>query len=222
MHGLTVRDKEELNMKLKIFGLVVLATLASLESSWAEEVSPPASLAVVNGLLDGQIAFVKLSDGRTIKKAKEVEIGPEWTQWKTRGKADRVLTAKVVRVSLRGGRKTLSGMGIGALGLGVLLGAASGGSCDQAGWFEPCGSEGALAGGLAGALLGGVVGAAGGSFSRKPGLEVYEGPLDEFLAKHSQNTSALRYSSSLPWPGMDSLLRGEVGNGGQETEGGGS
>ena len=34
-------------MKLKILGLVVLATAASLQSGWTDEVRPPESLAVV-------------------------------------------------------------------------------------------------------------------------------------------------------------------------------
>ncbi|MEE8369082.1 MAG: hypothetical protein V3S30_12300, partial [Thermoanaerobaculia bacterium] len=146
----------------------------------------------------------------------------EWTKWRVRGKADRVLTAEVVRVSLRGGRKTLSGMGIGALGFGVLLGAASSGSCDGGlgDIGKPCG--GFLAGAGVGALFGAGVGALVGSLSRKPGLEVYAGPLEDFLATHSQSESSLRYASGLPWPGTGPLLTGEVGNGGQEMKGAGS
>ena len=199
-------------MTLEILGLVVLATAVCVGSGRAEDVGQPESLAVVNGLLDGQIAVVKLSDGSVIKKAKEVEIGTEWTELKARGKAARVPTAEVVRVSLRGGRKTLSGMGIGALGLGLLLGAASGGSCESADFFEPCGSEGALAGAGVGAVLGAGVGALAGSMSSKPGLEVYAGPLDEFLAAHSQNESSLRHALALPWPGTGSPLSTYTGD----------
>ena len=185
-------------MKLKIFGMIVLATAANFGTGRAEEVSPPQSLSVVNALLDGQIAVVKLSDGRVIKKVKELEIGTEWTEWKVRGKESRVPTAEVVRVSLRGSRKTFSGMGFGALGVGLLLGAASGGSCENADFLEPCGTEGALGMGAVGAVLGAGLGALAGSVERKPGLEVYAGPLDQFLAKHNQNDSTLRFSSLLP------------------------
>jgi hypothetical protein len=197
-----------IQMKLRVFGLVVLATAVSLGRGWAQEIRPPESLAVVNGLLEGKIAIVKLSDGKMIKKAKKVEIGVEWTQWSTRRKESRVPTADVVRVSLRGGRKILRGAGYGALSVAFGL-STVGASSDDSGWFS--GTEGVFSLGAAGAVLGAVLGAATGTLSHREGLEVYEGPLDQFLAKHSQDESSLRDSSAPPWPGTASPFSFHLG-----------
>ena len=125
-----------------------------------------------------------LADGRVIKKAKDVHIGPEWTDWRVGKEEGRAHTGDVVSVALRGKRRTFLGTGIGA-GVGLLLAAFGSDDSPSCPPEEICFSfdlpdEEDYA--VVGAVTAGALGAGIGSLFRKPDRVVYVAPIANHLA----------------------------------------
>jgi len=108
---------------LSAFLTVALLMLPATDVAAAASPTPE-TLEQVNELLEGKVAFIELTDGRTIKKVKKVVVEPNFTYWNVKGKEEKIETKQVVRIRARSKSKGLIGLGAGAA-TGALLALAT-------------------------------------------------------------------------------------------------
>lgn len=118
-------------------------------------------LELVNQQLRGKVGEIELTDGRKIKKAKNVVVEPNFTYWQAKGKEQETETARVLRIQARSKSRALIWMGSGAAlgGLGALASGSGEADCNNIGMCteDASGASFVAAAGL-GALVGFMVG----------------------------------------------------------------
>ncbi len=165
-------------------GVVLLATLGS-SPTWAGQLDSGTSsdLAAANEALKNRKATIELASGSRIRKATEIEIGPEVTSFMNGKRREQVPTHEIVRIKAWAKHRGWKGFGIGAISGAVIGGVStdSGGQDDTLEGFDPIGSISPGRAAIGGALLGGLMGAVVGK-AVKSGRVIYEAPAEQRLA----------------------------------------
>ena len=164
----------------RVVSLVLLLTVfsqgcASSGQAPSSATAPPDSFETINLALAGQKATIELLDGRIVRGARQVEMSPASTSWRSGSESglSEVPTAQVVRVTLEPKRKVLRGLGYGALiGGAIFFLGGSGGDEDPSGSTDALGAE-VLVGSV---VVGGLIGAGVGAARRTRAQVVYSAP----------------------------------------------
>jgi hypothetical protein len=153
---------------------LLLGCVATLSPALAAAVTPAESLVEVNRALAGRTARIELDGGRIVPRASRVKLEPDFTDFRLDGRAERVRTEEVLRITaLRERKMARSLVGGGVLGAAVGGIAASSSSRSRSS-IGPSGSDTTAAGAALGAVAGLGIGALIGSLHTLPEATVYE------------------------------------------------